>query len=709
MRNTFANRRACFSLLAMAWWALHGMGFSYGQPPTEKGNIYWTEWEAGIHRFSLDSQMVERLIKPDLRRPGKIALDLHGEMIYWMDSHTIRRSDLDGENLDEIVMFSDSLNYDLFVLISDSLNYDGWEVEILRGKTAGIVQDMALDLAGEKIYWTTLFDHGDYFLSAVMRSTLEGTNVEIISETDRFRSGGIALDFGAGKVYWVDSQNLSISRADLDGAAAEVVITGLADYPEDIALDLVRGKLYWTNPYQFSIRRVDLDGANAEDILTGLSARPREIALDVVEGKLYWTGWSNLGTGSIHRADLDGANPEHLLDLGWGKPIGMALDLDRGKIFWTDVQGTIQRADLDGSGSEALFSPMVRSTTGIVLDDDKGKMYWADITKGAIQRSDLDGSNIEDIVTGLNHPKGIAMFSGEKIYWMDSGDQGTSGKIQGANIDGTEIEEIVHGLSYPIDMALDPVRGKIYWRDEGGRAIHRADLDGSNIEDLLDGLYGSGGLALDNFRNKIFWVGVDEVRCSNLDGSQIEIVLTDSDIGRVAASWSNGYGDLALDLVRDKIYWVSERREAGVSFWDNPLSWGEIYRSDLDGSNIEYVGGGGRNGIALDISRQTSVLTPDSLPERPAASGLLFNYPNPFNTQTAIEFHIPPTISGDVSIDIFNLGGQKVRSVAVPGGSTRITWDGTSREGLPVASGVYFYRLRIDDRSWAVRRMVLVR
>ena len=693
MRNTFANRRACFSLLAMAWWALHGMGFSYGQPPTEKGNIYWTEWEAGIHRFSLDSQKVENLIKPDLRRPGKIALDLHGEMIYWMDSHTIRRSDLDGENLDEIVMFSDSLNYDFFVLISDSLNYDGWEVEILWGKTAGIVQDMALDLASEKIYWTTLFDHGDYFLGAVMRSTLEGTNVEIISETDRFRPGGIALDFGAGKVYWVDSQNLSISRADLDGAAAEVVITGLAD-PEDIALDLVRGKLYWTNPYQFSIRRVDLDGANAEDILTGLSARPREIALDVVEGKLYWTGWTNLGTGSIHRADLDGANPEHLLDLGWGKPIGMALDLDRGKIFWTDVQGTIQRADLDGSRSEALFSPMVRSTTGIVLDDDKGKMYWADITKGAIQRSDLDGSNIEDIVTGLNHPKGIAKFSGEKIYWMDSGDQGPSGKIQGANVDGTEIEEIVHGLSYPIDMALDPVRGKIYWRDEGGRAIHRADLDGSNIEDLLDGLYGSGGLALDNFRNKIFWVGVDEIRCSNLDGSQMEIVLTDSDIGRVVASWSNGYGDLALDLVRDKIYWVSERREAGLSFWDNPLSWGEIYRSDLDGSNIEFVGRGGENGIALDIPRSTLASTLGSSQERPESSGLLFSYPNPFNHSTQIAYRM--ATHGMVRLVVYNASGQPVRTlvkgVQAPG-YYKILWNARDNQGGMVASGVYITRM----------------
>ena len=59
------------------------------------------------------------------------------------------------------------------------------------------------------------------------------------------------------------------------------------------------------------------------------------------------------------------------------------------------------------------------------------KMYWPDVSTGKIQRADLDGSNVEDIVTGLNAPFGVALdAAGGKIYWP----VGTlSGKIQPGN------------------------------------------------------------------------------------------------------------------------------------------------------------------------------------------------------------------------------------------------------------------------------------
>jgi hypothetical protein len=37
-----------------------------------------------------------------------------------------------------------------------------------------------------------------------------------------------------------------------------------------------------------------------------------------------------------------------------------------------------------------------------------------------------------------------------------------------------------------------------------------------------------------------------------------------------------------------------------------------------------------------------------------------------------------------------------------------VTWDGIAGPGLPVASGVYFYRLMTDSRS-AARKMVLLK
>ncbi len=49
---------------------------------------------------------------------------------------------------------------------------------------------------------------------------------------------------------------------------------------------------------------------------------------------------------------------------------------------------------------------------GLLKPEDaaaSGKMYWTDNVTGKIQRADLDGANIEDLVTGLSNPYGIAL------------------------------------------------------------------------------------------------------------------------------------------------------------------------------------------------------------------------------------------------------------------------------------------------------------
>ncbi|RKU31454.1 hypothetical protein C6499_04570, partial [Candidatus Poribacteria bacterium] len=92
------------------------------------------------------------------------------------------------------------------------------------------------------------------------------------------------------------------------------------------------------------------------------------------------------------------------------------------KMYWTVWNATpnkIQRANLDGSAIEDIITDL-KSPRGIALDVPNGKMYWADLGAGKIQRANLDGSDVEDIITGLLGPNGIALDSdGNKIYWAD--------------------------------------------------------------------------------------------------------------------------------------------------------------------------------------------------------------------------------------------------------------------------------------------------
>jgi len=95
-------------------------------------------------------------------------------------------------------------------------------------------------------------------------------------------------------------------------------------------------------------------------------------------------------------------------------------------------------------------------------------------------------------------------------------------------------------------------------------------------------------------------------------------------------------------------------------------------------------------------------------------TALLQNFPNPFNPETWMPYTLGA--ESDVTISIYNLSGQKVRTLTLgrqPAGDylTRdqaAYWDGTNDNGEPVASGVYLYELRAGAYREG-RKMVLMK
>lgn len=88
-----------------------------------------------------------------------------------------------------------------------------------------------------------------------------------------------------------------------------------------------------------------------------------------------------------------------------------------------------------------------------------------------------------------------------------------------------------------------------------------------------------------------------------------------------------------------------------------------------------------------------TVLYKESDEVLPTEFALSQNFPNPFNPVTEISYSLPS--AADVSLDIYNVVGQKVASL--PGGHKEagtysVVWDATE-----FASGVYFYRLTAGD------------
>jgi choice-of-anchor B domain-containing protein len=85
------------------------------------------------------------------------------------------------------------------------------------------------------------------------------------------------------------------------------------------------------------------------------------------------------------------------------------------------------------------------------------------------------------------------------------------------------------------------------------------------------------------------------------------------------------------------------------------------------------------------------------------------NYPNPFNPSTTIAYQVPG--SSDVRIDIYNMLGQKIRTLLNDRkgpGTHEAIWDGRNDGGAQVGSGVYLYRMVAGDFV-QVRKMILMK
>ena len=98
----------------------------------------------------------------------------------------------------------------------------------------------------------------------------------------------------------------------------------------------------------------------------------------------------------------------------------------------------------------------------------------------------------------------------------------------------------------------------------------------------------------------------------------------------------------------------------------------------------------------------------------PKETALLPNYPNPFNPETWIPYHLAK--ASDVQITIYDARGVVVRQLDLghqregyyTHRSRAAHWDGRNAIGERVASGLYFYQLQADSVSF-LRKMVILK
>jgi len=236
--------------------------------------IYWVDDnQDSIYRANLDGSNPQVLIdEADIPvssgssgNPSVEGLTIDGAFIYWTDAtrDSIYRANLDGSNP---VVLVDEAN----------IPQSGGP-----GNLTGNHLQYGVKVDGSFLYWT------DGAQDSIYWSNLDGTNPQVlVNETAIPASSSGSSDYGAkgieidgSFVYWADDTQDSIYRANLDGTSPQVLIdeanipassVGVSGYGQDGVV--VDGALiYWADSDQDSIYRANLDGTSPQVLIDVMS------------------------------------------------------------------------------------------------------------------------------------------------------------------------------------------------------------------------------------------------------------------------------------------------------------------------------------------------------------------------------------------------------------------------------------------------------
>jgi hypothetical protein len=241
---------------------------------------------------------------------------------------------------------------------------------------------IAVDVDTGHIYWTNMGAFGSND-GTIERADLDGRNrMVIVPEGATHTPKQIQIDKRSGKLYWCDREGMRVMRSNLDGSNVETLVeTGRSEddrrdarnWCVGIALDDDRGQIYWTqkgpdNAGEGRIFRANkeipegesaADRSDIELLFDGLP-EPIDLELDLDRHVLYWTdrGYPPRGD-TVNRASVDAGSKAHRSKIVMKhlmEGIGLALDLPHDRMFVTDLGGSIYSARLDGSDLRVLTS-----------------------------------------------------------------------------------------------------------------------------------------------------------------------------------------------------------------------------------------------------------------------------------------------------------------------------------------------------------------
>ena len=639
---------------------------------------------------------------------------------------------------------------------SDNSNTSGYAGAQITPTSAGVLQIQAsvMNLTPVQLSLTASLPPSKIMkISGDNQGALPGVRlakpfVVEIQDADSNPMPGITVTFnvtaGGGKIYPTSATTDANGRAQTHLTlgtyrgkntvnASVAGVTGSATFSAVAGAKVLvsasqRPPLYWVSRTQGQLHR--LVGAAIENLAPNVRG-VTTLAIDTKNNLLYFGVKTSEETGAIRRSNLNGSNVQTVLSLT-AVPRGIALDSNGSTIYLANSRGRLQRINTQGKARLVTIRENLPQLSAIAVSN--GYLYWAEML-GQLRRLSLTAKNpaIQNLATGVDEPTNLSVSKG-KVYWTQRNAAG-EGRLQQVNLDGTGIQSLKYFASGPpLGFTVNTSENKIYWTLQDGR-LQQANIWGQSPRDFVAGLLNPGALVVgpgvaqapvvsqptqptqtttqQTTQQPTTYSKYDVNKDGKINNADTRAVAVA--VGQSGTAITNARTDVdgsgTVDVT--DIILVLANLDDDVAA---PAIDVDFKALDIDFDRVQeqvemLLASGDRS-----IAAQRALLYLQHLlaSARPDETALLANYPNPFNPETWIPYHLAESTA--VKVNIYDAQGILIRVLTVghqsagyyTSRSRAAYWDGRNALGERVASGIYFYQLQTDALS-PLRKMVILK
>ncbi|XP_016405833.1 low-density lipoprotein receptor-related protein 6 [Sinocyclocheilus rhinocerous] len=373
--------------------------------------MYWTEWggRPKIDRAAMDGSGRITLV-PNVGRANGLTIDYTERRLYWTDLDTTLIESSNMLGLEREVIADDLPHPFGLTQYQDYIYWTDWSQRSIEraNKTSGQNR-------------TIIQGHLDYVMDILVFHSSRQSGWNACASTNGHCSHLLCVS--APTSFLLFSQKTAINRMVIDELQSPDIMLPIHSLRNVRAIDYdpLDRQLYWIDSKQNAIRRAQEDGNQSETVVSSasLGLQPYDLSIDVYSRFIYWTSEV---TNVINVTRIDGSRVGVVLRGEHDKPRAIVVNPERGYMYFTNLQERspkIERAALDGTEREVLFFSNLGKPVALAVDNELGKLFWVDMDLRRIESSDLSGANrivIED--SNILQPVGLTVF-GNFLYWID--------------------------------------------------------------------------------------------------------------------------------------------------------------------------------------------------------------------------------------------------------------------------------------------------